>query len=163
MSIHHFGFIIDVPKCVSVFVFSVLCLCVFMSEVLQSWRVQFDSPISTVLLFPLSFHTEAGTILLCYIWSLLHFVNLQRTSRLSVSSSFPGVEMESYNLLVASTIEMAVVYRSETNEWFCAVLLSLWRRRNCRFFCCMSFIAEMSRRTVCPRPHASWKVTSGTQ
>lgn len=144
-------------------VFSVLCLCVFMSEVLQSWRVQFDSPISTVLLFPLSFHTEAGTILLCYIWSLLHFVNLQRTSRLSVSSSFPGVEMESYNLLVASTIEMAVVYRSETNEWFCAVLLSLWRRRNCRFFCCMSFIAEMSRRTVCPRPHASWKVTSGTQ
>lgn len=67
VSIHHFGFIIDDSKCVSVFVFSVLCLCVFMSEVLQSWRVQFDSPISTVLLFPLSFHTEAGTILLCYI------------------------------------------------------------------------------------------------
>lgn len=64
----------------------------------------------------------------------LPFVNLQRTSRLSVSFSFPGVEMESYNLLVTSTIEMAVVYRSETDEWFCAVLLSLWRRRNCKFF-----------------------------
>lgn len=80
-------------------------------EVLQSWRVQFDSPISTVLLFPLSFHTEAG------------------------------VEMESYNLLVASTIEMAVVYRDvqkdglsqatcllESDQWdavVCALVIDL--------------------------------------
>uniref|UniRef100_A0A8D3A0B6 Kaptin n=1 Tax=Scophthalmus maximus TaxID=52904 RepID=A0A8D3A0B6_SCOMX len=53
-------------------------------EVLQSWRVQFDSPISAVLLFPLSCHT---------------------------SPHQPSVEMEGYNLLVTSTIEMAVVYR----------------------------------------------------
>uniref|UniRef100_A0A8D3EG39 Kaptin n=1 Tax=Scophthalmus maximus TaxID=52904 RepID=A0A8D3EG39_SCOMX len=51
-------------------------------EVLQSWRVQFDSPISAVLLFPLSCHT---------------------------SPHQPS--MEGYNLLVTSTIEMAVVYR----------------------------------------------------
>uniref|UniRef100_A0A8D3CZZ5 Kaptin n=1 Tax=Scophthalmus maximus TaxID=52904 RepID=A0A8D3CZZ5_SCOMX len=63
-------------------------------EVLQSWRVQFDSPISAVLLFPLSCHTsphqpsaDTGRSLLC------------------------RVEMEGYNLLVTSTIEMAVVYR----------------------------------------------------
>ncbi|XP_063344306.1 KICSTOR complex protein kaptin isoform X3 [Pelmatolapia mariae] len=80
-------------------------------EVLQSWRVQFDSPISTVLLFPLSFQTEAG------------------------------VEMESYNLLVTSTIEMAVVYRDvqkhglsqatcllESDQWdavVCALVIDL--------------------------------------
>uniref|UniRef100_A0A3Q2FSM8 Kaptin (actin binding protein) n=1 Tax=Cyprinodon variegatus TaxID=28743 RepID=A0A3Q2FSM8_CYPVA len=46
-------------------------------EVLQNWQVQFDSPISTVLLFPLSDDTH------------------------------------SFNLLITSTIEMAVVYRSE--------------------------------------------------
>lgn len=50
-------------------------------EILQSWRVQFDSPISTVLLFPLSLQTETGK------------------------------QRKSYNLLVTSTIEMAVVYR----------------------------------------------------
>uniref|UniRef100_A0A669C217 Kaptin (actin binding protein) n=1 Tax=Oreochromis niloticus TaxID=8128 RepID=A0A669C217_ORENI len=82
-----------------------------LGEVLQSWRVQFDSPISTVLLFPLSFQTEAG------------------------------VEMESYNLLVTSTIEMAVVYRDvqkhglsqstcllESDQWdavVCALVIDL--------------------------------------
>ncbi|KAG7516470.1 hypothetical protein JOB18_032331 [Solea senegalensis] len=57
-------------------------------EVLQSWRVQFDSPISTVLLFPLSCHAEP-----------------------SHANRDTSVEKESYNLLVTSTIEMAVVYR----------------------------------------------------
>ncbi|XP_008330718.1 KICSTOR complex protein kaptin [Cynoglossus semilaevis] len=52
-------------------------------EVLQSWRVQFDSPISTVLLFPLNVCTSNDT----------------------------GVKKESYNLLVTSTIQVAVVYR----------------------------------------------------
>ncbi|KAM4619775.1 KICSTOR complex protein kaptin [Polymixia lowei] len=56
-------------------------------EVLQSWRVQQDSPISTVLLFPLSCRTETNQ-----------------------TKGQKSVEM-SYNLLVTSTIEMAVVYR----------------------------------------------------
>lgn len=74
-------------------------------EILQSWRVQFDSPISTVLLFPLSCKTEASKIT-------------------------EGDEMGGYNLLVTSTIEMAVIYRhvqerglshsmclSESDQW----------------------------------------------
>ncbi|XP_046908100.1 KICSTOR complex protein kaptin [Hypomesus transpacificus] len=48
-------------------------------EVLQSWSIQQDSPISTVLLFPLHCQTDSN--------------------------------QEGYNLLVTSTIEMAVVYR----------------------------------------------------
>ncbi|XP_022601645.1 KICSTOR complex protein kaptin [Seriola dumerili] len=87
-------------------------------EVLQSWRVQFDSPISTVLLFPLSCQTEPNQ-----------------------SSRETGTEMKSYNLLVTSTIEMAVVYRdvqesglsrsvclSESDQWdavLCALVIDL--------------------------------------
>ncbi|XP_044226464.1 KICSTOR complex protein kaptin [Thunnus albacares] len=86
--------------------------------VLQSWRVQFDSPISVVLLFPLSCQTEPNQ---------------------------PGgqkrMQMEGYNLLVTSTIEMAVVYRdvqdrglshsmclSESDQWdavLCALVIDL--------------------------------------
>lgn len=55
-------------------------------EILQRWRVQFDSPISTVLLFPLSCKTEP-------------------------SRKVEGEETGRYNLLVTSTIEMAVIYR----------------------------------------------------
>ncbi|KAK5918605.1 hypothetical protein CgunFtcFv8_003354 [Champsocephalus gunnari] len=81
-------------------------------EVLQSWRFQFDSPISSVLLFPLS-----------------------------CPSGEEGVEIKSYNLLVTSTIEMAVVYRdvqarglsrsvclSESDQWdavLCALVIDL--------------------------------------
>ncbi|XP_040007191.1 KICSTOR complex protein kaptin [Xiphias gladius] len=87
-------------------------------EVLQSWRVQFDSPISTVLLFPLSCQTEPNQ-----------------------TSGETSVEMEGYNLLVTSTIEMAVVYRdvqefglsrsmclSESDQWdavLCALVIDL--------------------------------------
>lgn len=87
-------------------------------EILQSWRVQFDSPISTVLLFPLSCQTEC----------------LQPRGEKSV-------EMEGYNLLVTSTIEMAVIYRdvqerglswsaclSESDQWdavLCALVIDL--------------------------------------
>uniref|UniRef100_A0AAQ5YUF6 Kaptin (actin binding protein) n=1 Tax=Amphiprion ocellaris TaxID=80972 RepID=A0AAQ5YUF6_AMPOC len=83
-------------------------------EILQSWRVQFDSPISTVLLFPLSCQTEC----------------IQ-----------PSMEMEGYNLLVTSNIEMAVIYRdvqerglswstclSESDQWdavLCALVIDL--------------------------------------
>uniref|UniRef100_A0A7N6BP84 Kaptin (actin binding protein) n=1 Tax=Anabas testudineus TaxID=64144 RepID=A0A7N6BP84_ANATE len=82
-------------------------------EVLQSWRVQFDSPISTVLLFPLSCPSDPKE---------------------------PSGE-KSYNLLVTSTIEMAVVYRdvhecglsrsmclSESDQWdavLCALVIDL--------------------------------------
>ncbi|XP_034540291.1 KICSTOR complex protein kaptin [Notolabrus celidotus] len=86
--------------------------------VLQSWRFQFDSPISAVLLFPLRRQTEQGQ-----------------------SSGQKNVETDSYNLLVTSTIEMAVVYRdvegrglsspvclSESDQWdavLCALVIDL--------------------------------------
>ncbi|XP_077403517.1 KICSTOR complex protein kaptin [Vanacampus margaritifer] len=58
-------------------------------EVLQSWRVEFDSPISIVLLFPLIGQTESD-----------------------LPSGEKSFGVEGYNLLVTSTIEMAVVYRN---------------------------------------------------
>ncbi|XP_056602226.1 KICSTOR complex protein kaptin isoform X2 [Triplophysa dalaica] len=54
-------------------------------EILQNWRVQHDSPISTVLLFPLP----------------------QQHQSIDTNSS----QKETFNLLVTSAIEMAVVYR----------------------------------------------------
>ncbi|XP_057677947.1 KICSTOR complex protein kaptin isoform X1 [Corythoichthys intestinalis] len=85
-------------------------------EVLQSWRVQFDSPISIVLLFPLIGQTE-------------------------LPSGEKGFGNEGYNLLVTSTIEMAVVYRNvqekglsqslflaESDQWdavLCALVIDL--------------------------------------
>lgn len=87
-------------------------------EILQSWRVQFDSPISTVLLFPLSCQTECIR-----------------------PSGEKSMEMEGYNLLVTSNIEMAVIYRdvqerglswstclSESDQWdavLCALVIDL--------------------------------------
>ncbi|XP_041656628.1 KICSTOR complex protein kaptin [Cheilinus undulatus] len=87
-------------------------------EVLQSWRFQFDSPISSVLLFPLSCRMEPDQ-----------------------SEGQKSVEIESYNLLVTSAIEMAVVYRdvqdrglscpvclSESDQWdavLCALVIDL--------------------------------------
>uniref|UniRef100_A0A3P8YNM0 Kaptin (actin binding protein) n=1 Tax=Esox lucius TaxID=8010 RepID=A0A3P8YNM0_ESOLU len=58
-------------------------------EVVQSWRVQQDSPISTVVLFPLQTRAEPVD---------------------SVDSAGQD-RYTGYNLLVTSTIEMAVVYR----------------------------------------------------
>uniref|UniRef100_A0A8B9R926 Kaptin, actin binding protein n=1 Tax=Astyanax mexicanus TaxID=7994 RepID=A0A8B9R926_ASTMX len=55
-------------------------------EIVSSWRLQQDSPISTVLLFPLKLPA--------------HNTGLQAD------------EVTEYNLLVTSTIEMAVVYRN---------------------------------------------------
>ncbi|XP_037543951.1 KICSTOR complex protein kaptin [Nematolebias whitei] len=60
-------------------------------EVLQSWRVQFDSPISTVLLFRLS-------------------------CKPTEPSGERSEDMEGYNLLITSTVEMAVVYRDIQNR-----------------------------------------------
>ncbi|XP_054902552.1 KICSTOR complex protein kaptin [Poeciliopsis prolifica] len=57
-------------------------------EVLQKWQVQFDSPISTVLLFPLSCQTKSRE-----------------------ASGERSEEVGGHNLLITSTIEMAVVYR----------------------------------------------------
>ncbi|XP_051532154.1 KICSTOR complex protein kaptin [Myxocyprinus asiaticus] len=54
-------------------------------EILQNWRVQHDSPISTVLLFPFQ----------------------EQHSNTDTNSS----QREAFNLLVTSAIEMAVVYR----------------------------------------------------
>ncbi|XP_042355211.1 KICSTOR complex protein kaptin isoform X2 [Plectropomus leopardus] len=87
-------------------------------EVLQSWRFQFDSPISSVLLFPLRCQTEPDQ-----------------------PSGDKGAGTEGYNLLVTSTIEMAVVYRdvqeqglshsvclSESDQWdavLCALVIDL--------------------------------------
>ncbi|CAN9501377.1 unnamed protein product [Ophioblennius macclurei] len=87
-------------------------------EIVQSWRVQFDSPISTVLLFSLSCHPEPGK-----------------------PDAQKSAEMGSYNLLVTSTIEMAVIFRdvqdrgltwftclSESDQWdavLCALVIDL--------------------------------------
>ncbi|XP_036976548.1 KICSTOR complex protein kaptin isoform X1 [Acanthopagrus latus] len=88
------------------------------AEVLQSWRFQFDSPVSTVLLFPLSCQTDPDQ------------------PRGEKSGETIG-----YNLLVTSTIEMAVVYRDvqeqglshpvcllESDQWdavLCALVIDL--------------------------------------
>ncbi|KAI5630382.1 kaptin [Silurus asotus] len=56
-------------------------------EILQSWRLQQDSPISTVLLFPLKVAAEIS------------------------STCDQKNQVMEYNLLVSSTLEMAVVYR----------------------------------------------------
>ncbi|XP_061659926.1 KICSTOR complex protein kaptin isoform X2 [Syngnathoides biaculeatus] len=87
-------------------------------EVLQNWRVQFDSPISTVLLFPLICQTQPD-----------------------LPNKENGFGVEGYNLLVTSTIEMAVVYRNvhdrglshslflaESDQWdavLCALVIDL--------------------------------------
>lgn len=102
----------------------VLTHCVLLSEVLQSWRVQFDSPISIVLLFPLSCQTEPNqpggeksTLLLrcCTLFFCVfskQYYGLVKFKNYIWLFCFSGVEMKGYNLLVTSTIEMAVVYRS---------------------------------------------------
>ncbi|KAM8741555.1 KICSTOR complex protein kaptin isoform 2-T2 [Acanthopagrus schlegelii] len=88
------------------------------AEVLQSWRFQFDSPVSTVLLFPLSCQTDPDQ-----------------------PSGEKSGETIGYNLLVTSTIEMAVVYRDvqeqglshpvcllESDQWdavLCALVIDL--------------------------------------
>lgn len=86
-------------------------------EMLQSWRVLQDSPISTVLLFSLNSDSPSAT------------------------AGEKGVEMGSYNLLVTSTIETAIVYRDiqehgtsnpvfllESDQWdavLCALVVDL--------------------------------------
>uniref|UniRef100_A0A671TRD0 Kaptin (actin binding protein) n=1 Tax=Sparus aurata TaxID=8175 RepID=A0A671TRD0_SPAAU len=88
------------------------------AEVLQSWRFQFDSPVSTVLLFPLICQTDPNQ-----------------------PSGEKRGETIGYNLLVTSTIEMAVVYRDvqerglshpvcllESDQWdavLCALVIDL--------------------------------------
>ncbi|XP_007261045.2 KICSTOR complex protein kaptin isoform X2 [Astyanax mexicanus] len=57
-------------------------------EIVSSWRLQQDSPISTVLLFPLKLPAHNS------------------------SKGLQADEVTEYNLLVTSTIEMAVVYRN---------------------------------------------------
>ncbi|CAL8364339.1 unnamed protein product [Lota lota] len=86
-------------------------------EVLQSWRVLQDSPISTVLLFSLNSDSPSTT------------------------AEEKGEEMGTYNLLVTSTIETAIVYRDiqehgmshpvfllESDQWdavLCALVVDL--------------------------------------
>uniref|UniRef100_A0A4W5QJ37 Kaptin (actin binding protein) n=1 Tax=Hucho hucho TaxID=62062 RepID=A0A4W5QJ37_9TELE len=62
-------------------------------EIVQSWRVQQDSPISTVLLFPLHSRAEPA--------------DPERAGE----KGGDDIEIVGYNLLVTSSIEMAVVYR----------------------------------------------------
>ncbi|XP_007261044.2 KICSTOR complex protein kaptin isoform X1 [Astyanax mexicanus] len=58
-------------------------------EIVSSWRLQQDSPISTVLLFPLKLPAHNSS-----------------------KAGLQADEVTEYNLLVTSTIEMAVVYRN---------------------------------------------------
>uniref|UniRef100_A0A8C1X5A3 Kaptin (actin binding protein) n=1 Tax=Cyprinus carpio TaxID=7962 RepID=A0A8C1X5A3_CYPCA len=59
-------------------------------EILQNWRVKHDSPISTVLLFPLK----------------------QQHESTDTNTEGSGSQRQTFNLLVTSAIEMAVVYRN---------------------------------------------------
>ncbi|KAM9788457.1 LOW QUALITY PROTEIN: KICSTOR complex protein kaptin [Neosynchiropus ocellatus] len=105
-------------------------------EILRSWRVQFDSPISMVSLFPLTCETEADLPTGEKGLPLRH----PTVSRFGFNSQDP-FQVKSYNLLVTSTIEMAVVYRdvqecglshsiclSESDQWdavLCALVIDL--------------------------------------
>ncbi|KAK0150563.1 KICSTOR complex protein kaptin [Merluccius polli] len=103
-------------------------------EVLQSWRVLQDSPISTVLLFSLNSDSPSATA---------EEKDLNEKHRLGMinGASFTAAEMGSYNLLVTSTIETAIVYRDiqehgmsnpvfllESDQWdavLCALVVDL--------------------------------------
>lgn len=109
---------------------------------------------------------------------------------LSVSFPFSGVEMEGYNLLVTSTIEMAVVYRSESDNFIKISVVSLgfvhsdfitvvekmapgWAQNSvllcvcvcvCFYVCvCVCVFSETSRSEACLAPSASQRVTNGMQ
>lgn len=169
-----------------------MCSCVFVSEVLQSWRVQLDSPVSTVLLFPLSCQMEAsqttgeksmtlvrhiftsqGSSDYSCLFSTLLLRNMQPPLFFRWSKnqplwcddccffSFWGVELAGYNLLVTSTIEMAVVYRSASRKPL--IVLWCWERgirlrseRLCVF-------SETSKSVACLVPRTSQRATSGTR
>uniref|UniRef100_A0A8C2HWQ4 Kaptin (actin binding protein) n=1 Tax=Cyprinus carpio TaxID=7962 RepID=A0A8C2HWQ4_CYPCA len=64
-------------------------------EILQNWRVKHDSPISTVLLFPLKQQHESTD-----------------TNTEGSGSNDHSSQRQTFNLLVTSAIEMAVVYRN---------------------------------------------------
>ncbi|XP_040511069.1 KICSTOR complex protein kaptin isoform X1 [Gallus gallus] len=79
--------------------------------VLQSWSIQQDGPISTVLLFPLEEPDDDGDV-----------AGGHRGAD-DVGPSAPGPEpTPHYSLLVASTIEMSVVYRDHHDAVLCAML-----------------------------------------
>lgn len=138
------------------------------SEVLQSWRVQFDSPISTVLLFPLSCPSdpkepsgEKSMLLLHHCFSLLQcnfFIDF--SLRLFTVSA---VEIQGYNLLVTSTIEMAVVYRSDFCYTSSLFLFLPLRQSKAVVDLCVFAVSEMSMSVVCLAPCASQRVISGMQ
>lgn len=97
---------------------AVLAHLMFLPEVLASWCFQFDSPVSSVLLFPLRCQTGAsrdkGVLLLWFHprvwwWCVCSWLEVNGRHH----SSIVPLSVESSNLLVTSTIEMAVVYRSE--------------------------------------------------
>lgn len=94
----------------------------FFPEVLSSWHFQFDSPISSVLLFSLSCQAEPrgdqGVELIWMNPSVMHrclpMAVVECDDHGGVFHSLTlSLSEESYNLLVTSTIEMAVVYRSD--------------------------------------------------
>ncbi|GCC34789.1 hypothetical protein chiPu_0013265 [Chiloscyllium punctatum] len=67
--------------------------------VLQSWNVQQDGPISTVLLFRLPTENSEG------------YSTGQGTPSVDSDAAKADASLENYNLLVTSTIELSVVYR----------------------------------------------------
>lgn len=76
--------------------------------VLQSWSIQQDGPISTVLLFPLEEPDDDGDVTGGHRGADVG----EHRGADDVGPSAPGPEpTPHYSLLVASTIEMSVVYR----------------------------------------------------
>lgn len=141
---------------------AVLAHFMFIPEVLASWWFQFDSPVSSVLLFPLKCQTgpsrDKGVLLLWFhprVWWLCVCSWLKANGR--HHSSIVPLSVESYNLLVTSTIEMAVVYRSDP---LCRCLQESPSRADSGVRLCAC--SGMSSRVDCLGLCSSQRVISGT-
>lgn len=137
-------------------------LLIVLTEVLQSWRVQFDSPISTVLLFQLSCRTPEPSgerSMSPFCWSLLLVWSVMIVGRFSGL----GEDMEGYNLLITSTVEMAVVYRlcCTKSERFPLKPVHLPERAEL-IWCYLCLCSEISRTVACPGLHVSQTAISQT-
>lgn len=137
---------------ISWWVFTLLCY--VLTEVLQSWRVQFDSPISTVLLFGLSCRATETSGDTCTV------IPLRKFDVCVVCDddvfSVVGEEMEGYNLLITSTVEMAVIYRLGHSSTFPFMYMD--RAKIIRCFLCVC--SEMSRTMVCLGPRVCQRAIS---
>lgn len=123
-------------------------------------KVGLHSKVVQIMILPAE---NSAITVLSYDQDLILILGLLNKPWFILSTFFvSGEERESYNLLVTSTIEMAVVYRSESSrsreksaESF-VVGLQSQEPRLCVF-------SETCRSWACLSPCASWRATSGMQ